>query len=171
MSAWTYCHSDGKAAPKIVPPRLRIPYWKGPSAESEEKHEPVSDIDTAVVDSLKALDPKRPIREADSCSAANSIRTVHCWGIRQRVRESEVAKNLLNKLFSRITVLNVSPDRRNACNDRQLVGDGPVTNTKHHQILVVGGGTVGVTVAASLRRRGPTPLDIAIVEPSEIHYY
>ena len=33
---------------------------------SEEKHEPVSDIDTAmVVDSLKALDPRRPIREAD----------------------------------------------------------------------------------------------------------
>jgi hypothetical protein len=25
----------------------------------------VSDIDTAVVDGLKALDPKRPIREAD----------------------------------------------------------------------------------------------------------
>jgi hypothetical protein len=25
----------------------------------------VSDIDTAAVDSLKALDPKRPIREAD----------------------------------------------------------------------------------------------------------
>jgi hypothetical protein len=38
---------------------------EGPSAESEEKHEPVSDIDTAVVDSLKALDPERPIREAD----------------------------------------------------------------------------------------------------------
>jgi len=32
---------------------------------SEEKHEPASDIDTVVVDSLKALDPKRPIREAD----------------------------------------------------------------------------------------------------------
>ncbi len=32
---------------------------------SEEKHEPVSDIDAAVVDSLKALDPNRPIREAD----------------------------------------------------------------------------------------------------------
>jgi hypothetical protein len=36
-----------------------------PCADSEEKHEPVSDIDTAVVDGLKALDPKRPIREAD----------------------------------------------------------------------------------------------------------
>jgi len=34
-------------------------------ADSEEKHEPVSDIDTAPADSLKALDPKRPIREAD----------------------------------------------------------------------------------------------------------
>ena len=38
---------------------------RAPSAESEEKHEPVSDIDTAVVDSLKALDLERPIREAD----------------------------------------------------------------------------------------------------------
>jgi hypothetical protein len=38
---------------------------KGLGAESEEKHEPVSDIDTGVVDSLKALDPERPIREAD----------------------------------------------------------------------------------------------------------
>src|SRR6266480_3322567 len=56
--------TDGKAARKIVPPRLRIPYWKGLGADSEEKHEPASDIDIVVVDSLKALDPKRPIREA-----------------------------------------------------------------------------------------------------------
>ena len=65
MSAWTYRSSDGKAARKIVPPRPRIPCWKGLGADSEEKREPVSDIDTAVVDSLKVLDPKRPIREAD----------------------------------------------------------------------------------------------------------
>ena len=65
MSAWTYRHSDGKAVHKIVPPRPRIPCWKGLSADSEEKHEPVSDIDTAAADSLKVLDPKRPIREAD----------------------------------------------------------------------------------------------------------
>src|SRR4029077_18394986 len=65
MSAWTCRSTDGKAARKIVPPRLRIPYWKGLGADSEEKHEPVSDIDTVLVDSLKALDPKRPIREAD----------------------------------------------------------------------------------------------------------
>ena len=37
----------------------------GLGADSEEKREPVSDIYTAVVESLKVLDLKRPIREAD----------------------------------------------------------------------------------------------------------
>ncbi len=48
------------------PPRLRIPSWKGLGADSEEKHEPVSDIDAAVVDY-----PGRPIREADIAAFAN----------------------------------------------------------------------------------------------------
>src|ERR1017187_7037645 len=65
MSAWSCRSIDGKAAHKIVPPRPRIPCWKGPGADSEEKQELASDIDIAVVDSLKVLDPKRPIREAD----------------------------------------------------------------------------------------------------------
>jgi hypothetical protein len=38
---------------------------EGLSADSEEKHEPASDIDTALMDSLKVLDPEGPIREAD----------------------------------------------------------------------------------------------------------
>jgi hypothetical protein len=33
----------------------------------------VSDIDIAVVDSLKALDPNRPIREADIASACAHV--------------------------------------------------------------------------------------------------
>src|SRR6478735_966520 len=41
---------------------------RAPGADSEEKHEPASDIDTGVVDSLKALDPERRIREASSRS-------------------------------------------------------------------------------------------------------
>lgn len=42
--------------------------------------------------------------------------------------------------------------------------------TRHHQIVIVGGGTAGISVAARLlrERRG---LDIAIVEPSEHHFY
>jgi hypothetical protein len=38
---------------------------EGPCADSEEKREPVSDIHTVAVGSLIALDPERPIREAD----------------------------------------------------------------------------------------------------------
>ena len=45
------------------------PMMERPGADSEEKREPVGDIDIAVVDSLKVLDPRRPIREADMCSA------------------------------------------------------------------------------------------------------
>ena len=40
----------------------KTPY-KGLGADSEEKHEPVSDIDTVVADSLKVLDLKRPIEK------------------------------------------------------------------------------------------------------------
>ena len=65
-------HIDGKAAVKIVPPRLRIPCWKGLGAESEEKHEPVSDIDIGVVDSLKVLDPDGRLEKRPKlCVAAN----------------------------------------------------------------------------------------------------
>jgi hypothetical protein len=55
---------------------------QGPCAESEEKHEPASDADAAVVDSLKALDPSRPIREADSCTAAILSIFDHLFGHR-----------------------------------------------------------------------------------------
>ena len=70
MTAWTCRQSAGKAAQKIVPPCPRILCWKGLRADSEEKREPVSDIDAGVVDSLKALDPERPIREGDRRAGA-----------------------------------------------------------------------------------------------------
>ncbi|MGO9078622.1 MAG: FAD-dependent oxidoreductase [Streptosporangiaceae bacterium] len=40
---------------------------------------------------------------------------------------------------------------------------------EHHKIVIVGGGTAGITVAARLTRAGVN--DIAIVEPSSRHYY
>ena len=43
---------------------------------------------------------------------------------------------------------------------------------KHHQILIVGGGAGGITVAARLRKvEHSIPLDIAIIDPAESHYY
>lgn len=41
-------------------------------------------------------------------------------------------------------------------------------NAKHH-VLVVGGGTAGITVAARLLRKGYS--DVAVIEPSDRHYY
>jgi sulfide:quinone oxidoreductase len=44
-----------------------------------------------------------------------------------------------------------------------------MTVTAKHQIVIVGGGTAGITVAARLLRKGYT--DVAVIEPSDQHYY
>ncbi|MBR9921368.1 MAG: NAD(P)/FAD-dependent oxidoreductase [Bacteroidetes bacterium] len=40
----------------------------------------------------------------------------------------------------------------------------------HHQVLVVGGGSAGLTVAAMLRNKPNAP-EVTIIDPSEKHYY
>lgn len=42
--------------------------------------------------------------------------------------------------------------------------------TEHHQVLIVGGGTAGLSIAARLRAVDGPPA-VTIVEPSETHYY
>ncbi len=44
-----------------------------------------------------------------------------------------------------------------------------MTITAKHQILIVGGGTAGITVAARMLRNGYS--DVAVIEPSSAHYY
>ncbi len=44
------------------------------------------------------------------------------------------------------------------------------SGSSHHRILIAGGGTGGITVAALLRRRSLAG-DVAIIEPSDTHYY
>jgi sulfide:quinone oxidoreductase len=44
-----------------------------------------------------------------------------------------------------------------------------VTERISHQVVVIGGGNAGVSLAARLRRSGLT--DIAIIEPADTHYY
>jgi sulfide:quinone oxidoreductase len=46
----------------------------------------------------------------------------------------------------------------------------PTQPTLHHQIVVVGGGAAGITVTAQLLLQDSS-LDIAIIEPSDRHYY
>ena len=45
----------------------------------------------------------------------------------------------------------------------------PQRNNGQHRILIVGGGTAGITVAARMLRKGHH--DVAVIEPSESHYY
>lgn len=45
-----------------------------------------------------------------------------------------------------------------------------MTTQNHHQVLIVGGGSAGITVAAHLMNVARPP-QIAIIEPSEKHYY
>jgi len=46
-----------------------------------------------------------------------------------------------------------------------------MSNSTHHQVVIVGGGTAGITVASQLTRGWFNRKDIAVIEPSDKHYY
>ena len=72
MSAWTYRRSTASPTERLFHLVFEPHDGRALVPSSAEKREPASDIDTAVVDSLKALDPERPIREADiDCDCRN----------------------------------------------------------------------------------------------------
>ncbi len=45
-----------------------------------------------------------------------------------------------------------------------------MAETKHHQLVIIGGGTGGIAVAAQLLKERPE-MDVLIIEPAETHYY
>lgn len=45
-----------------------------------------------------------------------------------------------------------------------------ISGELRHEVVVIGGGAAGIAVAASLKARSPN-LDIAIIDPADIHYY
>jgi len=46
-----------------------------------------------------------------------------------------------------------------------------MSQTLHHKIVVVGGGTAGISVAARLTNGWFNKRDVAVIEPAETHYY
>ena len=81
MSAWT-CLRQGRLKDRST--SSSNPMMEGPCADSGEKHEPASDVDAAAVDSLKALDPSRPIREADMGRVSSSRRPAAAFKDQER---------------------------------------------------------------------------------------
>src|SRR5262245_55834080 len=71
-------HSEGTRCATLANSLTKKAPYKGRSADSGEKHEPVSDIDTDVVGSLKVLDPNRPIREADVALQPRNVGNPRC---------------------------------------------------------------------------------------------
>src|SRR5262245_13194423 len=70
------------------------PMLEGPRADFEEKHETVSDIDTRAMGGLKALDPNRPIREADIARSLD-----HLVGAQRKCRRRDPGGELYRCFF------------------------------------------------------------------------
>jgi len=62
---------------------------------------------------------------------------------------------------------DITPLSKRILNGGKVPLDSPAIN---HDIVIVGGGAAGIAVAASLLKRRSS-LDIAIIEPSDTHYY
>lgn len=46
-----------------------------------------------------------------------------------------------------------------------------MSSSIHHQVVIIGGGTAGITVAAQLTKGWGRKIDVAVIEPSDKHYY
>ena len=42
--------------------------------------------------------------------------------------------------------------------------------SKHHQVVIIGGGTAGIMTAAQLKKHDRN-MDVALIEPSDKHFY
>jgi uncharacterized membrane protein YfcA len=64
-----------------------------------------------------------------------------------------------------------SPGGRFCCRQKSFVEAGSMSQTIHHQVVVVGGGTAGISVAARLTNGWFNKRDVAMIEPADTHYY
>ena len=67
--------STARPPERLLHPVFEPHHGRASGADSGEKREPAGDIDTVVVASLEALDPGRPIREADNVAEAKEVRS------------------------------------------------------------------------------------------------
>src|SRR5262245_53263245 len=73
MSAWTCRHLTVRPTQRLFPP-FSNPILEGPLRRVRRSTSPQATSTLEWLDSLKALDPNRPIREADMCGATRDVR-------------------------------------------------------------------------------------------------
>lgn len=80
------------------------------------------------------------------------------------------AMRLMGSLVPRSSVGAALSSTVSATPTRRYAVAGP--SKAHHRVVIIGGGTAGVTVAAQLKRTGRFQQhDIAILDPATTHYY
>src|SRR5262245_5499712 len=97
----------------LASPKFRV-FQQPARADSEEKREPASDIDTAQVNSLKVLDPEWPIREADVFGADS--------GLIDAIADSYPGAHVLPGAFNTVRAAVALPKGRSAAVLDRLVG-------------------------------------------------
>jgi sulfide:quinone oxidoreductase len=117
----------------------------------------VSDGDAAAFGRLLAELPKPTLGFCRS-----GTRTATLWAL------SQAGKRSTDEILQRATVAGYD---LTGVARRIETGGVPVDRSaEHHDIVIVGGGAGGIAVAASMLAR-TSGLDIAIIEPAEVHYY
>ena len=106
-------------------------------------------------DRTDELDPRRPT-------------VVYCAGATARRWPRACCASAASPMSAMSWAATAPGSKPSRTPERQR-GKGKMSTTAKHQVLIVGGGTAGITVAARMLRKGYT--DVAVIEPSDKHYY
>ena len=118
----------------------------------------ISDDDVEAFDRLFADLPKPVLAFCRTGTRSETLWSHSGTAAALRARELDAAK---------AQDLNTSPVARHVANQNRA---GGASAHRHFDIVIVGGGSAGVSVAASLLQRAGD-LDIAIIDPADVHYY
>ncbi|PWS36948.1 TIGR01244 family phosphatase [Falsiroseomonas bella] len=119
----------------------------------------VSDTDAAAfAEALDAL-PKPVLAYCRS-----GTRSATLWSLSEAARGRPVAEILAATKAAGYDMSGVARRIANRGRTPTDVADA------EHQVVIVGGGAAGIAVASSLKARAPD-LDIALIDPADIHYY
>jgi sulfide:quinone oxidoreductase len=130
----------------------------------EARHQPVGtgDVTDGDVADFEAIIRELPAPVLGYCRSGSRSSTL--WALAERGRGRALPETTASASAAGPDLGGVA--RRAANGGRGLAGEPDA----HHAVVIVGGGAAGIAVASSLKSRRPD-LDVAIVEPADVHYY